>query len=259
VKGLARTADGVSIAYESRGTGAPALVFVHGWSCDSSYWGGQLDYFGARQQVVSVDLAGHGESGTDRHAWTMPAFGSDVAAVVDGLELERLVLIGHSMGGDVITEAAAQLSDRVVGVVWVDTWRTLGELATPEELEAFVRPLREDFISATRDLVRAMFLPSSDPVLVERVALDMSAAPPEIALPALEHAVANDGPILATLSRVRAPVVALNPDYRQTDVEALRRYGVETEVVPGVGHFLMLEDPDAFNRALSEVVERFTE
>jgi pimeloyl-ACP methyl ester carboxylesterase len=233
-------------------------VFVHGWSCDRSYWSDQLDYFGARQQVVTVDLAGHGESGTGRDAWTMHAFGRDVAAVVDRLELERLVLIGHSMGGDVITEAAAELSDRVLGIVWVDTWRTLGEPATREELEALVRPLREDFVTATRDLVRAMFVSNSDPELVARVALDMSAAPPEIALPALEHAVANGGPILATLSRVTAPVVALNPDYRPTDVEALRRYGVETELVPGVGHFLMLEDPAAFNRALSEVVERFT-
>ena len=85
----------------------------------------------------------------------------------------------------------------------------------------------------------------------------MSAAPPEIAVDALEHAIGNDRAILAGLRKLRAPVVAINPDYRPTDIEALRRHGVKTVLMPGVGHFVMLEDPDAFNRLLNETVEEF--
>jgi sigma-B regulation protein RsbQ len=55
-----------------------------------------------------------------------------------------------------------------------------------------------------------------------------------------------------------APVVAINPDYRPTDVESLRRYGMKTVLMSGVGHFLMMEDPDAFNSLLDETIEGFT-
>ena len=62
------SADGIAVRYEVRGRGAPALVFVHGWSCDRRYWNAQMDYFADRHQVVAVDLAGHGESGLGRTA-----------------------------------------------------------------------------------------------------------------------------------------------------------------------------------------------
>ncbi len=257
MKDVAFSTDGIPVRYEAHGTGAPALVFVHGWSCDRSYWSRQLGYFARRYQVVAIDLAGHGESGVGRQAWTMPAFGDDVLAVVEQLGLGSTVLISHSMGGDVIVEAALHLPGRVAGLVWADTYNTLGEPRTREEIQEFLVPFHEDFVTATRDLVRRMFVPSSDPVLVDSVAADMSAAPPEIAIDALEHAISNDPAILAGLRGLTAPVVAINPDYRPTDIEALRRHGVKTVLVSGVGHFLMMEDPDTFNRLLGETIEEF--
>ena len=47
MKGEARSGDGIPLRFEARGSGAPALVFVHGWSCDRSYWDVQLDWFSA--------------------------------------------------------------------------------------------------------------------------------------------------------------------------------------------------------------------
>src|SRR4030042_2442379 len=57
------SSDGIPISYEVRGKGEPALIFVHGWCCDRSYWNEQLPHFAQKYKVVSVDLAGHGESG----------------------------------------------------------------------------------------------------------------------------------------------------------------------------------------------------
>jgi pimeloyl-ACP methyl ester carboxylesterase len=255
---VVRSRDGVPLAFEVHGAGAPTLVFVHGWSCDRSYWRGQVRALAARYQTVAVDLAGHGESGVGRWAWTMAAFGEDVVAVAEQLDLGELVLIGHSMGGDVIVEAAVRLGDRVAGLVWVDTYNTLGEPQTDEEVEAFLVPFREDFATATRALVRRLFTAGADAELVEWVAADMSAAPPEIAIDALQHAVGNEPGILAGLRELIVPVVAINPDARPTDTEALRRHGVKTMLVSGVGHFLMLEDPDRFNRLLGAVIEEFS-
>jgi pimeloyl-ACP methyl ester carboxylesterase len=254
----AASADGTPIAYEVHGTGTPALVFVHGWSCDRTYWADQVDHFAARHQVVMIDLAGHGESGGGRTAWTMPAFGEDVVAVVDRLGLQHVVLVGHSMGGDVIVEAAVRLADRVAGIVWVDVYTSLDEAITPEGVQALLQPFREDFVTTTRAFVRGMFVPSSDPGLVDRVVADMSAAPPEVALSALEHSFSNEGHVVAGLRELSAPVVAINLDDEPTDIEGLRRHGVTTVIMAGVGHFAMMEDPAAFNRILDDFVDAFS-
>jgi pimeloyl-ACP methyl ester carboxylesterase len=157
MSGVATSRDGIPLAFEVHGAGTPTLVLVHGWSCDRSYWSRQLRPLAARYQTMAVDLAGHGKSGAGRQAWTMAAFGEDVVAVAEQLDLGELVLVGHSMGGDVIVEAALRLGERVAGLVWVDTYGTLGEPPTDEEVEAFVAPFREDFATATRALVRRLF------------------------------------------------------------------------------------------------------
>lgn len=255
---LAVSADGIPIAYEAHGAGEPALVFVHGWSCDRSYWRGQVLPFARRSRVVAIDLAGHGESGVGRAVWTMAAFGDDVVAVVEELHLEDVVLIGHSMGGDVIVDAGLRLAERTIGLVWVDTYTSLGEPDAPDEIASFVAGFRRDFVATTRAFVRGMFVPGSDPDLVEWVVADMSAAPTHIAIDAMEHAVSNDRAMPDLLRELTVPVVAINPDHPPTDVEALRRHGVSTVLMSGVGHFGMLEDPETFNRVLTEIVATFT-
>lgn len=252
----ATSPDGISIAYETRGTGSPALVFVHGWSCDRSYWAAQLEAFSRDFQVVAVDLAGHGESGFGREAWTMAAFGGDVAAVVEALALDRVILVGHSMGGDAIVEAARRLPDRVAGLVWVDTYRRLGTPRTQEQLDAILAPIRADFVDATRAFVSGMFLPSADPKLVERVASDMSSAPPEVALEALAFALSFDREMPRLVLELGLPIVAINPEQPASDIASLDRHGVEVMLMPGVGHFLMLEDPEEFEALLRTAIDR---
>jgi pimeloyl-ACP methyl ester carboxylesterase len=252
---FARSPDGVPIAYDVAGAGAPALVFVHGWSCDRTYWRGQVEPFALRHRVVAVDLAGHGESGESRSSWTMPAFGDDVVAVVDQLQLNLVVLVGHSMGGDVIVDAARRLPGRVAGLVWVDTYDALETPDPDEKVTRFLVPFREDFGSATRGFARGMFGPHSDPDLVEWVAGDMAAAPRELALAALEHAVTNDRVIPALLAELALPVTAINSDRWPTDADGLAQHGVRTVIAAGLGHFPMLEDPSAFNLLLAGVVE----
>ena len=169
--------DGIRVSYETHGAGSPALVFVHGWSCDRGYWRGQLEPFSRRFKVVAVDLGGHRESGADRERWTIASFGADVAAVVEAEDLAPIILIGHSMGGDVILEAARRLKGRVAGLVWVDVYSRLGTPRTFGEVQATLAPFRAAFGETTPPFVRGMFRSESDPALVEEVARDMSAAP----------------------------------------------------------------------------------
>ena len=250
--------DGVTIRYEVHGTGEPALVFVHGWSCDRSYWDAQVPFFSERHRVVTIDLAGHGESGLEREAWSMKAFGQDVAAVVEELGLEEIVLVGHSMGGPVVVEAARILGDRVKVVVGADTFQDVSQRWSQEFVEDWLRPFRADFEGATSDFVRAMFVSSSDSALVEQVASDMSAAPPDVAVGAIEAYINWINNEQETAFReLSVPINLINSEYLPTSVDAGRDYAVSFDAVlmSGVGHFVMMEDPGTFNRLLSEIVE----
>ena len=248
------SSDGIPIRFETYGRGERTLILVHGWSCDRTYWWHQVDAFADSYRVVTIDLAGHGESGAGRAEWSIPAFGADVVAVVEALELGRVVLTGHSMGGDVIVEAAFALGDRVEGLVWVDTYRDLTEPSSSEEVDAFVAPFRRDFVETTRNFVRQLFRPETDGNLVERIVNDMSSAPPDVAVDALQHSFANKGAVIAGLRRLNVPIVAINPDYRQTDPVSLGTHGVDTVIAADVGHFLMLEDPAQFNGLLADIL-----
>jgi pimeloyl-ACP methyl ester carboxylesterase len=258
MKDVAISTDGIPIHFEVHGAGTPALVFVHGWSCDRGYWEKQIGHFARQYQVVTVDLAGHGESGLDRQTWTMPAFGEDVVAVADKLGLEQVVLIGHSMGGPVIIEAARRMPARVIGLVGVDTYRNIGQTWTREQVDEILAPFRANFVEATQKFVRDMFIPESDHALVERIIADMSAAPPEVAIGAMGGNRRNASSNLMTaLQEIKAPIVAINSDYRPNDIEAAQRCGIKVVFMSGVGHFVMMEDAETFNRLLEEVVKEF--
>ena len=222
--------SGASAAQEAIGIGAKAELPVERtggqmsiWSCDRRYWHRQVGHYAARFTVVTVDLAGHGESGTGRQSYTMPAFGADVAAVVTGLDLPEVVLVGHSMGGDVVVEAARLLGVAGTRLVWADVYSSLedsgpdpaddaaDEAADDAAIAAFMAPFRADFAAATRAFVRRIAGADTDPDLVDRIADDMAAAPPHIALDAMRHSVGNERAAIAGLRHAAVPAVAINP------------------------------------------------
>ena len=203
-----KSADGVSVAYQVKGSGSPALVFFHGWSCDKSYWEPQTSHFSKKHKVVTVDLGGHGESGLERENWTVDAFAADVAAVVNKLDLKKVVLIGHSMGGPVVVEAARLMPDRVIGVVGVDTFGDIDRKRMPPPTEDRLARFRSNFVETTREMVKSMFLETSDPKLVEKIVLDMSSAPPKVGIGAMKGM--SDYDLPGTFEKIKVPVYGVS-------------------------------------------------
>src|SRR4030095_4948302 len=114
------TRDGIKLAYEERGSGSPAFVFVHGWTCDRSFFAPQAEHFARRHRVVSVDLRGHGESDKPQGPYPIAAYADDIAYVIEQLGLGKAVAVGHSMGGITVLQLAATHPDRVAAIVMVD-------------------------------------------------------------------------------------------------------------------------------------------
>ena len=249
------SSDGVHIEYHVYGNGAPVLVLVHGWSCDSNYWNAQVQELKTRYTVVTVDLAGHGASGRNRTDWTMERFGDDVVAAVQAMHDPKVILIGHSMGGPVVLEAARKLKEQTIAVIGVDTLKSVG-LPKPSGT-AQLAAMEKNFIGATRDMVDKMFTASADPVLKRRVMDDMSQGPPEVGLAAIRAMQAMD--YVAAVKAVSVPIVLINTDLGgATDAARLRKVASNIRVVTlkGLGHFLMMEDPKTFNAALEAELQR---
>jgi pimeloyl-ACP methyl ester carboxylesterase len=244
--------DGVHLEYRLYGHGEPAVLLVHGWACNESYWHSQLDALAGRYTVVTLDLAGHGGSGDDRRDWSIANYAADVASVARQIPAARLVLVGHGMGATVALAATPLLGARVIGVVAVDALRSVG--LPPVAAGAIARkvaPFRADFIGATRRLVsESLFEKGADPALVQKVAYDMSLRPPAVMVATLEALNAFD--LTALVARVRVPVYAINSDLAPTDSARIRRFlpDFTLDVVPRSGHFLMLETPARFNPLL---------
>jgi pimeloyl-ACP methyl ester carboxylesterase len=247
--------DGVPIHYTDQGKGEPALVFIHCWSCDRHLWDNQLPVFAKGHRVVAIDLAGHGDSGQGRKDWTIPAFGEDVKAVADTLGLQRMVLVGSSMGGPVSLEAAKRMPGRVVGIVPVDTLQSVGQRMPQEQIDGIVKQFEADYKGTTEKFMNQyLFAPSTPAAVRARLIAVAVARPPAVAVAAMRGASSYDP--RPALGEIKVPVRAINSDLNPTDVEGNRKFmpGFEAVILKGVGHYPMMEDPARFNEALTGIL-----
>jgi pimeloyl-ACP methyl ester carboxylesterase len=221
---------------------------VHGWTCNQTFWSAQVGDLAGRYRVITPDLAGHGRSVSDRGDWTIDAFAADVCGLVAHLGLERVVLVGHSMGGAVALEAAARLGAGVGAVVVVDTFVFDYGHYTSKQIAQFMAPFRRDFPAAIHKLVRNTTAQGTDRVVIDRIAEQMARTSSTVALPAFESLFAWDP--MGAFDAIAAPIRCINGAL--TNEQARSRYAgfVSEQVISGAGHFLMQEAPARFNKAL---------
>lgn len=255
-KGLTvKSADGSTLSYGVKGAGDTTIVFVHCWTCNHGFWNQQIDYFANKHRVVWLDLAGHGSSTSNRKEYTMSAFGQDVAAVVNAVGADKVILVGHSMGGPVSIEAANLLGDKVIGVVGVDTFYTPFEYPKSEDkIEMFVKPFKDDFAGTSEKLVRSMFVPEVDPAVKESIVKEFAGANKEMGVSAMYGIFRwNAKNVPGTLEKYGKRLRNIN-GAPKGDEKPLHESVV---LIPKVGHFVAQVKPDEFNRALEEIVVGF--
>jgi len=255
---LAIAPDGVHVQYRVYGHGEPTLVFIHGWSCDSNYWREQVPVFKQHYTVVTVDLAGHGGTDGSRSDWSMARFGDDVATAMSAVPSQQIILVGHSMGGPVAIEAARKLGKRVIGIIGVDTFSTIGAPPPSKaQVDALIQPFEADFIGHTRQLVtEKLFAPAGDHALANKIAYDMALSPPRVAIPSLRALFTYD--LDEGVRSLSVPVVAIDSDLGEPVNETRIRKVLpkfHAVTLKGTGHFLMMEDPQDFNPALETEIQ----
>jgi pimeloyl-ACP methyl ester carboxylesterase len=245
--------DGVKLAYERAGGGDPALVFVHGWSCDRSYFAPQFEHFAPRHTVVTVDLRGHGDSSQPEPGpgvYDVDTFAGDVLAVCAELD-QSVVVVGHSLGG-LIALACAARPGAVQAAVMVDP-APIANGAVKAFIGAAVDAMAADDDGSWRaSFVSGMFLPS-DTARRDEIIGAMSARPPAVAAASARAIAEFDG--VGALGAVGVPLLSIGSAV-PADTAADLRDACPTIIIGqtvGSGHFNQLEVPHQVNA----MIERF--
>ncbi|HEY7514343.1 MAG TPA: alpha/beta hydrolase [Vicinamibacteria bacterium] len=251
-----RLADGAEMAYVDRGKGSPAIVLVHCGNCRKEIWKETLDAFAGEHRVVAMDLPGYGRSPAGaRTTASIPALGADVAALVKHLKLEKVVLVGNSLGGPVALEAAHLLGPkRVLGVVAVDTLQDVEAVWPEESWRKVLEAYEADFVKMCDQLMLGLLPKDAPEATRQRVDDETCSNDPKVAI-AL-HRTFRSYEASRALREAGVPVWAINSTQRATAVDANRKYSPTFQVIlmDGVGHYPQVEKPAEFQAHLLFVV-----
>lgn len=243
--------DGLRVHYKSYGKGREALVFVHGWTCNMSFWRGQVPAFESRTRVIVIDLPGHGESDRPHVDYTMDLFARSIDAVLRDAGVERAVLVGHSMGTPVIRQFYRKYPGKALALVIVDgPLRPFGDAAT---MAKFLEPLRgPNYTEAAGRLLDGMLLaPVSSPSLRQEIRSAMLGVPQYVAVSAMDGMASS---AIWTQDKINVPALAVMTKVWPPDNEQFYRSiapQLDYQSWEGVSHFLMMEKPKEFNEALA--------
>jgi len=248
--------QGVQIAYTDSGKGDTTLLFVHGWGLNRTYWTSQMDFFKDKYRVVSVDLPGFGESGTNRDDWSTAAYGRDIDTVMSQLNLKNVVLVGHSMAGDIVLEAALHAPSRVLAIVVVDNFKSV-KPESEEDREAEMRGIslmKKKYRETAEEYFKDdLFYVSTPDSIKKRILTDVINDDSAIAIATMAQPAYPETQSLQTWGK---KLYLINSDYRQTDTADLTAAHVPFQIyyIRTTGHFPMVERPGEFNVDLEKVL-----
>jgi 3-oxoadipate enol-lactonase len=242
------------------GRGERTLVFLHGIGADHRAFDDQLKHFARGGRAIAWDMPGYGQS-PPLERMTFPGLADALAALLDARDVERAVVVGHSMGGMVAQEFVARHADRAAALVLCATSPAFGGSDGDWQrrfLSERLRPLDEGKTPAdiAPALVAGMVGDDPDPRGVERAVACMSAVPAEAYRAALHCLVTFDR--RASLTEIRCPTLALAGERDRVAspavVERIARAipGASYRMLPGVGHLANLERPELFDAAIDE-------
>src|SRR5690606_5095818 len=256
----AASVNGLDIHSTSVGSG-PTIVFVHGWTCDESSWREQVPAFDDDYRVITLDLPGHGRSDSPTDGvFSMRLFADAVEAVRAEAGADKIVLVGHSMGGPVIRAYALAYPERVAGLVAADGQLDMrgfgGGRAGGAGAAAGGTPRPTLSREQREGMIRGMFIDATAPELRAHILQMMLGAPEATATGAMA---AMFDPANRTDGIIEAPALAIMASTgRMPDLQRTREVIPQFEAVqvPGTGHFLMMEKPAEFNELLRGFLDK---
>jgi len=254
--------NGIETHYSVDGDG-PWLVFSHSLACNVAMWAPQVTAFSKRYKVLCYDTRGHGQSSAPAGAYTLEQLADDAKALFDGLGIRTCHWVGLSMGGMIGQTFALKYPGVFKTMTLADTtsrydaaaqpvWAARIKTATEGGMEPITQPMLERWFTEP-------FRKSGAKVISDIAAAIRSTPVPGFigcchALPKIN--------VTARLNEIKSPTLVIVGDQDPgTPPEMAREIhtnlpGSELVVIPSAAHLTNLEQPDAFNKALSTFLDR---
>ncbi|QKK01251.1 MAG: alpha/beta fold hydrolase [Pseudomonadota bacterium] len=252
--------QGIEIYFEDTGAGPP-LVLGHSFLCSGTMWRQQLPALAGDYRVINPDLRGHGRSGHATAPFSLYDAVEDVVAVLDGLEIERAVWCGLSIGGMIALRAALTHPDRVGGLILMDTDAGRESVLRALKYRAMGLGVRAvglgPFIPAVARLMFGSTTRRENPAIVDDWKAQVRSMHVPSALRGLEALLERDS-LLERLEEIDVPALVVVGEEDRSLPPALSRQiherlpGSTLRVIPRAGHLSSLERPQAVNAALLE-------
>lgn len=241
------------------GQGLP-VVFIHGWAASHRFWKYQIPHFKRNYQVVTYDLRGHGESDKPSKGYTVNEQTQDLELLLEGLNIENPVLVGHSLGGMIALEYALKAPNNLRALVIV------GASAHPvaSRRRSFQFTLLSWLIRISRNRAskytqKEIFAPNVDPELVDWVNTESLRTPTHVILQILKSVKKFD--VMNRLQEIKVPTVLVKGEYdtvvESSDLREMQERLPDARqfIIDNAGHNCMLEQPSLFNPKLEHFLQ----
>jgi pimeloyl-ACP methyl ester carboxylesterase len=242
------TANGIELHVEQQGAGAPALVFLHYWGGSSRTWRHVVRRLAPYFRTVTVDQRGWGRSAAPARGYALADMADDAQAVIQALDLERYILVGHSMGGKVSQLIASRNPRGLIGLALVapSPPSPLGLPLDVRQGMVSAYDHRESIVATVEQVLAPNGLDQEDfEAVIEDSLAGASAAKEAWPL------VTSQENITAAVTKIDVPVLVLSGALDRVDPpEVLRREllphipQARLQVLPEVSHLSPLEVPD---------------
>jgi pimeloyl-ACP methyl ester carboxylesterase len=251
----------VEINYFQQGKGDTTLLFLHGWCIDGTYWKNQVDYFSKNCNVYAIDLPGFGKSKAERTNWTIEEYANDVTAFIDTMNLKNVVIIGHSMAGEIMLQTALGNNSKIAGIVGVDNFKFIDVSFTPEQMKQmtdFFPMLQNDFKnSAPLYADMMLFHPTTSKEVKDRVKTDFANSDSVIGYGTFMNQMQYAYTDAQRLEQLNYKLYLINSDGFPTNEIGLNNHcksSFQVQTIASTGHYPMIEKPTEFNLILEKVM-----
>jgi len=250
--------DNDTLSYFESGKAKTTLLFIHGSFIDKSYWKNQITFFNKKYKVIALDLAGHGKSTHNRTDWTIPKFGRDITQIIQKLSLKNVILVGHSVGADIMLEATNENNSKIIGVVIIDYFKNVGFELPENVIDQIVTNLKTDFQKTNEQYVnQALITHNTNQEIKERVLSDFKVMKQNIGIAMNENFLHYSKRETELLKNNLYKLYLINVDYSPTNTDSLNNIienNYELKLINGTCHYPMIENPEKFNLELQKIL-----
>ena len=248
--------QGIDLAYVRRGSGETPLVLVHGYPLDHSIWEDVVPLLTKDFDVILPDLRGFGQSELVESGYSIGDMAGDIAGLLDHLQIPKVVIVGHSMGGYVSLAFVRERPERVKGLGLVASQAIADTFERKQSRYQTAKELMQSGLDAVVSGMSTMLSPNTE---VQAFVRELIAKQRPAGLAGALMAMAEREDATRFLQTIRCPFVLIHGDADELiPIERAREIKVNAPdanlvELSGGGHMPMKESPNAVAKAISSL------